>query len=36
MNYLDMVELMYDPEVWSELLELNKTIFEFWRDFLFL
>ena len=36
MKYLDMVELMYDPEVWSELLELNKVIFEFWRDFLFL
>ena len=32
MKYLDMVELMYDPELWSELLELNMLIFEFWKD----
>ncbi len=34
MKYLELLGLMYDPELWEELLDLNKTIFEFWRDFL--
>ena len=34
MKYLELLELMYDPEVWSELLELNMLILEFWKDLL--